>query len=90
MSMDEIVYQVTRDTFEAECDTSKNSVALWEPKAVIFLAEEGYWSSHQDDVVETMTPEEFREVFKLDAPESGEKIWIATYCKWEKVDFGAE
>lgn len=95
--MKEIIYQVTRDTDEA---SEPETVTVWKLGAEPVLEHEfsghpsvkGMWMDKHnlnsaECVVEVLTPEGFRDMFNFDPPKPGEKIWIATYCKWEKVNF---
>lgn len=97
--MDELVFQVTRDTAKWESEEpDMPSVGVWQPKDDVVRDTEiwakngcdGVWVGREGHIVQPifeMTPKEFEKQFGLPAPNLDEKIWIRTSCKWEKVDF---
>jgi hypothetical protein len=95
--MDEILYQVCRDSKEYAED-SGDVVTIWSGETPLELGtwvcdpELKYWEpktgfGQGEDPLFEFSPEEFKDNFYMDPPEYGEKFFIRTYCKWEKVEF---
>ena len=83
--MDELVYQVTRDA-EGEEDLT---IGIWDAHAPVRYntnSPQPYWETDHPPLAE-LTVSEFEEAYGVVAPAPGERIFIATYCKWERVAF---
>ena len=87
--MEEIVYQVTRDSLDAQKKgIVMEVIALWPPDETVEYREfdGGYWEGRSGmDPLYEFTVEEFQDSFYMDAPEPEKKFFISTLCKWEKV-----